>query len=139
MAETARVVRDYIQRGHMERMVQTMPITAKKLRVCAYCRVSTDSEDQLNSYEAQISHYTKYIGSKQDIWESAGIYADEGITGTKLRRRKNFNRMIADALDGKIDLIVVKSVSRFARKQANNFLHHPNERGQFPLAATKSA
>lgn len=107
-----------VQRGHVERTVQAMPIAPKKIRVCAYCRVSTKEDDQLNSYAAQVDYYTGYIGSKSE-WEFVGIYADEGITGTKLRRRKDFNRMIADALDGKIDLIIVKSVSRFARKQAD--------------------
>jgi DNA invertase Pin-like site-specific DNA recombinase len=115
MAQAERVVREYVQRGHIAQTVSTMPITATKIRVCAYCRVSTDSDDQLNSYEAQVKYYTEYIGSKPDTWVPVGIYADEGITGTKLRRRKRFNDMISDALDGKIDLIIVKSVSRFAR------------------------
>jgi DNA invertase Pin-like site-specific DNA recombinase len=96
-----------------------MPITAKKLRVTAYCRVSTKSEDQLNSYEAQMEFYTEYISSKPE-WEFIGLYADEGISGTKLRRRKRFNDMIRDALDGKIDLIIVKSVSRFARNTVDS-------------------
>lgn len=114
MAQAQRVVREYVQRGHVERTLQAVPIAAKKIRVAAYCRVSTKEDDQLNSYAAQVEYYTGYISGKAE-WEFVGIYADEGITGTKLRRRKDFNRMIADALDGKIDLIIVKSVSRFAR------------------------
>lgn len=125
-----RVVREYVQRGHVERTLQAIPITARKIRVAAYCRVSTKEDDQLNSYAAQVEYYTGYINSKSE-WEFVGIYADEGITGTKLRRRKNFNRLIADALDGRIDLIIVKSVSRFAQKQANNGLHHHNPPHRF--------
>jgi site-specific DNA recombinase len=85
-----------------------------KKRVCAYCRVSTDTEEQLTSYEAQVSYYKGYIKSKPE-WEYAGIYADEGITGTTTKHRVDFNRMIEDALKGKIDLIITKSISRFAR------------------------
>lgn len=83
-------------------------------RVCAYCRVSTDSEEQKTSFKSQKEFYTEYI-QKHDGWIFAGIYADEGLSGTSMRKRKEFNRMIADAMDGKIDIIVVKSVSRFAR------------------------
>lgn len=88
--------------------------TTKKLRVAAYCRVSTEQEEQLNSFENQVSYYTAYINSKAD-YEMAGIYADEGISGTSTRRRTDFKRMIADCEKGKIDLIIVKSISRFAR------------------------
>ena len=83
-------------------------------RVCAYCRVSTDLEEQQTSFESQKAFYTDYI-KKHEGWVFAGIYADEGLSGTSMRKRKEFNRMIADALDGKIDIILVKSVSRFAR------------------------
>jgi DNA invertase Pin-like site-specific DNA recombinase len=114
-----RVVRDYIQRGHYEQAVSVMPITAKKVRVAAYCRVSTKDEDQLNSYEAQVEFYTGYIASKPE-WEFVGIYADEGITGTKLKRRKEFNRLIDDAMNDLVDLIIVKSVSRFARNTVDS-------------------
>lgn len=83
-------------------------------RVCVYCRVSTDSEEQQTSFKSQKEFYTEYI-TKHEGWIFAGIYADEGLSGTSMRKRKEFNRMIADAMDGKIDIIIVKSVSRFAR------------------------
>lgn len=114
MAQTQRVVREYVQRGHIAQTLQAMPIVAKKLRVAAYCRVSTDDEEQLNSYKTQVEYYTTFIKSKPE-WEYIDTYADEGITGTSARKRKEFQRLIKDALDGKIDLILVKSVSRFAR------------------------
>lgn len=86
----------------------------KKLKVAAYCRVSTDAEEQLNSFENQVSYYTTYINGRED-YEMAGIYADEGISGTSTRKRSDFKRMIADCEKGRIDLIIVKSISRFAR------------------------
>jgi len=86
----------------------------KKLRVAAYCRVSTDSDEQATSYETQIAHYTEFIG-KNPAWEMAGVYADDGISGTNTKHREEFNRMIDDAMGGKIDMIVSKSISRFAR------------------------
>lgn len=82
--------------------------------MAAYCRVSTDQEEQLSSYENQVSYYTNYI-SNNPQYELAGIYADEGISGTNTKKRKNFNRMISDCEAGKIDRIIVKSISRFAR------------------------
>ena len=85
-----------------------------KLRVAAYARVSSDSADQLNSYLAQVDYYTRHIGENPD-WELADIYADEGISGLDARKRDEFNRMLADCRAGKIDRILVKSVSRFAR------------------------
>lgn len=85
-----------------------------KLRVAAYCRVSTDSDEQETSYEAQITHYTAYINSHPD-WELAGIYADDGISGTNTKKREEFNRMIDDCMAGKIDKVITKSISRFAR------------------------
>ena len=85
-----------------------------KRRTAAYARVSTNDEEQLTSYEAQVDYYTKHIQSNPE-WEFVGVYADEGISGTSTKRRDGFNRMIADALAGKIDLIITKSVSRFAR------------------------
>lgn len=88
-------------------------------RVAGYARVSTNEEEQQNSYEAQIAYYTDYIQSHKG-WTFAGMYADEGITGTSTKHRKDFNRMIQDALDGKIDLIVTKSVSRFARNTVDS-------------------
>ena len=92
---------------------QRAALHAKK-RVAAYARVSTDEEEQLTSYEAQVDYYTRYIQANPD-WELVEVYADEGISGTNTKKRKNFNRMIEDALAGKIDRIVTKSVSRFAR------------------------
>ncbi|MDE6733813.1 MAG: recombinase family protein [Oscillospiraceae bacterium] len=83
-------------------------------RAAAYARVSTDHEDQLTSYAAQVEYYTEYIKNRDDL-EFVGIYTDEGISGTSTKRREGFKRMIADALAGKIDLIIAKSVSRFAR------------------------
>ena len=84
------------------------------LRVAAYCRVSTDSEDQLNSFVAQQSYYNDYI-RKHDNWQLAEIYADEGITGTSAAKRDDFQRMLSDCRKGRIDKILVKSISRFAR------------------------
>ena len=88
--------------------------TKAVLNVAAYCRVSTDDEDQINSYNTQKEYYTDYI-KKNPKWRLVDIYADEGITGTLVRKRDNFLRMIADCEKGKIDLILIKSVSRFAR------------------------
>lgn len=82
--------------------------------MAAYCRVSTDSEEQLNSYAAQKSYYTQKIEENPN-WEMAGVFADEGISGTSLKKRTEFNRMIAACKRGRIDLIVTKSLSRFAR------------------------
>ena len=86
----------------------------RKPRVCAYCRVSTDMDTQALSYELQVQNYTEYITGNPD-WEFAGIYADRGISGTSLKHREDFKRMIADCEAGKIDLIVTKAVTRFAR------------------------
>ena len=83
-------------------------------KVAAYCRVSTDSSDQLNSYHTQIGYYTNFI-AQHPGWELVDIYADEGITGTSLEKRDEFKRMLADCRSGKISRILVKSVSRFAR------------------------
>jgi len=88
--------------------------TSKPRRVCAYCRVSTDDPAQTTSYELQKKHYEKEINDTPG-WIFAGIYADEGISATSLKNRDEFNRMIADCYAGKIDLIVTKNVSRFAR------------------------
>ena len=85
-----------------------------KLRVAAYCRVSTDSDEQAASYDAQIEHYTAYIGGHPD-WELAGIYADDGISGTNTKKREEFNRMIDECMAGNIDKVITKSISRFAR------------------------
>ena len=83
-------------------------------RVAAYCRVSTDSEEQLTSYQNQMRVYTEMIAANKE-WEFAGLYADEGISGTRADKRPEFQRMIRDCQNGKIDYIITKSVSRFAR------------------------
>ena len=86
----------------------------QKIRVAAYCRVSTDSDEQATSYEAQIEHYTAFIKKNPD-WEFAGIFADDGISGTDTRKREEFNRMIEECMKGKIQMVITKSISRFAR------------------------
>lgn len=86
----------------------------RSLRVAAYCRVSTDSEEQLSSYENQLAYYTEKI-MKEPGWTMAGVFADEGITGTSTCKRKDFLRMIRQCRQGKIDMILAKSISRFAR------------------------
>ncbi len=88
--------------------------TPKILRVAAYCRVSTGQETQAGSYELQVQYYTQYI-QKHDDWELVEVYADEGISGTNIHHRTQFKRMIADCEEGKIDLIITKAISRFAR------------------------
>lgn len=85
-----------------------------KTRVAAYARVSTELDSQTNSYASQISYYLNYISTNPD-WELVEIYSDSGLTGTNAKRRSGFSRMIEDALSGKIDLILTKSISRFAR------------------------
>ena len=85
-----------------------------QLRVAAYCRVSTEQEEQQNSYQVQIAYYTDLINRKKE-WILAGIFADEGISGTQTKKRTEFNRMIRMCKNKKIDLIITKSISRFAR------------------------
>ena len=85
-----------------------------KKHVAAYARVSTDTDEQLSSYEAQVDFYTRYIKGNPE-WEFVSVYTDEGISGTNTKKREGFNQMISDALAGKIDLILTKSISRFAR------------------------
>jgi len=114
----------------MAKRVTTIPATIsrytaapinskKKRRVAAYARVSTDHEEQLTSYEAQVDYYTNYIKGCDD-WEFVAVYADEGITGCNTKRREGFNTMVSDALAGRIDLIITKSVSRFARNTVDS-------------------
>ncbi|EFL94027.1 recombinase family protein [Mobiluncus curtisii] len=114
----------------MVRTITTIPATRKLYsgaslnapaikRVAGYARVSTDHEDQVTSYAAQVDYYTRYI-TEHAGWKLAGIYTDEGITGTSTKRRVGFQTMIADALAGKIDLIITKSVSRFARNTVDS-------------------
>jgi DNA invertase Pin-like site-specific DNA recombinase len=92
-----------------------LPFGSTSLRkVAAYARVSTNTDEQYTSYEAQVTYYRKFIQERPD-WEYSNVYADEGISGTSTKRRTEFNKMISDALDGKIDLIITKSISRFAR------------------------
>ena len=91
----------------------------RRLRVAAYCRVSTDQEEQESSYEAQISYYTEKIG-KNTEWQMAGIFADEGITGTQAKKRPEFLKMIRKCRERKIDVILTKSLSRFARNTVDS-------------------
>lgn len=114
----------------MERMntapkrVRAIPATVQPLnvysteyllkRVAAYCRVSTKQEEQLNSYETQVRYYTDRI-NREPGWKLAGIYADKGITGTSMKKRDEFNKLIRQCKRGKVDMIIVKSISRFAR------------------------
>ena len=86
----------------------------RKTRVAAYCRVSTDQEEQENSFKNQVDYYTRYIAGHPD-YELAGIYADEGISGTNTKKREEFRRMITDCEAHKIDMVITKSISRFAR------------------------
>lgn len=98
--------------GKLDR--RTGKIITDRLRVCAYCRVSTGDEEQINSYESQKKYYDEKINSNS-LWVFAGIYADEAITGTLDYKRNEFMRMITDAMEGKFDVIITKSISRFAR------------------------
>lgn len=91
----------------------------RKKKVAGYARVSTDREEQATSYEAQMTYYKTYIEGHED-WEFVGMYSDEGITATNTKKRDGFNQMVEDALDGKIDLIITKSVSRFARNTVDS-------------------
>ncbi len=89
-------------------------VEGRKRRVAAYARVSTDSDEQFTSFEAQVDYYTRYIAEHSE-WLLVKVYANEGISNTSMKHRVGFNEMIEDALAGKIDLIVTKSISRFAR------------------------
>ena len=91
----------------------------RKKKVAGYARVSTDREEQATSYEAQMTYYKTYIEG-HEAWEFVGMYSDEGITATNTKKRDGFNQMVEDALDGKIDLIITKSVSRFARNTVDS-------------------
>jgi len=88
--------------------------SVQKTRVAAYCRVSTEYDEQESSYEMQVEHYTSYINSNPE-WELVEVYADDGISATNTAKRESFNRMIQDCRDGKIDMILTKSISRFSR------------------------
>lgn len=96
--------------------------TGKPLRVAAYCRVSTDRDDQANSFESQQRYFREYI-ARQPGWELAGIFADEGLSGTSTKKRLAFQRMIAGARAGMLDLIVTKEISRFARNTLDSIYY----------------
>lgn len=114
MAQKVRIIPATINRA------TSAPIDAKaKRKVAGYARVSTELEEQQSSYEAQVSYYTEYIQGRDD-WEFVKVYTDEGISATSTRHREGFQQMVADALAGKIDLIVTKSVSRFARNTVDS-------------------
>lgn len=100
---------------HQKVMLELQP----KKRVCAYARVSTDSIEQEDSFYYQVEYYKNYIGNRDD-WEYAGIYADEGRSGTQVKKRDDFLRMMKDCEDGKIDMIITKSVTRFARNTVDS-------------------
>ena len=102
-------------------MTHLSKTTMQKRRVAGYARVSTESDEQFTSYEAQVDYYTRYIKSNPE-WEFVEVYTDEGITGTNTKKRDGFNRMIEDAVNGKIDLILTKSVSRFARNTVDSLV-----------------
>ena len=91
----------------------------QKLRVAAYARVSTDSDEQLVSLKTQKNHYERYIKSRPE-WEYAGLYYDEGVTGTKLAKRDGLLRLLADCDKGMIDYIIVKSINRFSRNTVDS-------------------
>ena len=98
----------------VRRIEQNQSVQCSRLRVAAYCRVSTDYDAQLESLETQKSHYENYI-RLQDNWELDGIYFDEGISGTRSDSRPELQRLMADCRAGKIDYILTKSISRFSR------------------------
>jgi DNA invertase Pin-like site-specific DNA recombinase len=108
-----------------ERMNQERKLVETQMRVVAYCRVSTDKDDQANSYEAQQEYFARYI-ERMPEWELSGIFADKGLSGTNTKRRKDFNRMIACANTGDFDLIITKEISRFARNTLDT-IHHARE------------
>jgi DNA invertase Pin-like site-specific DNA recombinase len=96
--------------------------SSERRKVAAYARVSTDSDEQYSSYEAQVKYYKDFIQDRVD-WDYVNVYADEGISGTSTKRRASFNLMIKDALEGKINLIITKSISRFARNTLVTITH----------------
>ena len=105
-----------------ERLNQEREIAKKKKRVAAYCRVSTDKEDQENSFDSQQRYFRQYIERNPD-WELYEIFADEGITGTNTKKRKEFNCMVACAANGDFDLIITKEISRFARNTLDSIYY----------------
>lgn len=137
-----------MQTAATNRLVKTIPAKTRaqilgrtdgrKDRTGAYARVSTDRAEQEDSYDRQVDYYERYIKNNPN-WEFAGIFADPAITGTRADTRPEFNRMIQACREKRIDRIVVKCISRFARKQANNALHHHNKRGQLPNRTQRAA
>ena len=105
-----------------ERLNEERKCITDKRRVAVYCRVSTDSEDQSNSFENQQRYFRQYIEHHPD-WELYAVFADEGISGTNTKRRKEFNRMIARAQSGDFDLIITKEISRFARNTLDSIYY----------------
>jgi DNA invertase Pin-like site-specific DNA recombinase/cell fate (sporulation/competence/biofilm development) regulator YlbF (YheA/YmcA/DUF963 family) len=105
-----------------ETLNQERKIQNVKKRVAAYCRVSTDKDDQANSFESQQRYFRQYIERNPD-WELYAIFADEGISGTNTKKRKEFNRMIACAKNGDFDLIITKEISRFARNTLDSIFY----------------
>ena len=99
----------------------------RRLRVAAYCRVSTDEEDQLNSLETQMQYYTSKIAENPN-WTRVGIYADEGITGTRADKRDQFMKLMRDCQKGKVDYILTKSTSRFARNTVDMLAERYNQK-----------
>ena len=120
--EVQKILLESIQKPNKEQTGQ--------LRVAAYCRVSTDTEDQKTSFEGQVKYYSELINTNPE-WEFAGIFADEGITGTSAARRPQFQTLIRICEEGKIDLILTKSISRFARNtlECLTFVRHLNKAG----------
>jgi hypothetical protein len=101
------------------RVTAEKPDVTKKRKVAGYARVFTDRDEQQTSFEVQLKYYTDYIGGRAD-WEFVKMYSDEGISATSTAKREGFKSMVEDALDGKIDLIITKSVSRFARNTVDS-------------------
>ncbi len=119
MQQAERVVREIVPTVIKQ---QKASEAYRQKRVVAYCRVSTNEEEQINSYNAQLAYYTEYIRGNAD-WHYAGIYADKGITGTSIKHRDEFNKMIRQCKRGKVDMIITKSVSRFARNTVDCLKH----------------
>ena len=114
MAQNVRVIP-----ATMSRMTSAPVASCAKRKVAGYARVSTELEEQQTSYEAQVDYYTSFIKGHDD-WEFVNVYTDEGISATSTKHREGFQQMVEDALGGKIDLIVTKSVSRFARNTVDS-------------------
>ena len=113
-----------------EKAVRKGSAISEQLNVAPYCRVSTDSDEQLESYKAQVEYYTDLVNSKSK-WNLVDIYADEGLSGTQTKKREDFNRMIDDCMNGKIDMVITRSISRFARNTVDTltYVRKLKERG----------